>query len=268
MTADIVAAIRPHRARLDIHPIYDAIATPEDLRVFMAHHVYSVWDFMSLTKFLQGILAPVRVPWVPVGDPLVRRFVNEIVLEEESDEGIPGSAATPQFISHFELYCHAMAEAGADPGPARAFVAIAGESGIAAALDAGLAPQPAAAFTRATFAFIDAARPHAAAAAFAMGREHIIPGMFRSLLARMRLDAGAAPAFHHYLRRHIHLNGIAELKGLGFAVFFGGLYRNLELRQFVFLQAEQRGGSQVAPLLFRIKMDFVFTQRHFVREIQ
>lgn len=43
-------------------------------------------------------------------------------------------------------------------------------------------------------------------AAFAVGREHIIPAIFRALLAKMGIDAKTAPAFHFYLERHIHLD--------------------------------------------------------------
>tara|TARA_R110002124_G_scaffold176026_1_gene343943 strand:- start:34046 stop:34240 length:195 start_codon:yes stop_codon:yes gene_type:complete len=36
------------RDRLSDHPIYTSVATPRYFRVFMQHHAYSVWDFMSL----------------------------------------------------------------------------------------------------------------------------------------------------------------------------------------------------------------------------
>jgi hypothetical protein len=49
------------RARLDRHPIYESLCSTEDLRVFMAHHVYLVLDFMSLIKYLQHAVAPAPV---------------------------------------------------------------------------------------------------------------------------------------------------------------------------------------------------------------
>ena len=97
----------------------------QDVQRFMAHHVYSVWDFMSLLKTLQQRIAPASSPWTPVGGATVRRFINEIVLEEESDEGLPDANGDKTYASHFELYCQAMNEVGADPAGALEFVEIA-----------------------------------------------------------------------------------------------------------------------------------------------
>jgi hypothetical protein len=194
------------REKLAQHPVYQRVQDMAALRVFMEHHVYPVWDFMSLVKYLQGVVAPTTLPWVPRGDAAVRRFINEIVLEEESDEGVPGQATPFNYASHFELYCAAMVEVGADPGPARAFVKHAATDGIEAALKVQPVPEPARAFMGTTFGFIASGKPHVVAAAFSLGREHVIPGMFRALLARMGVDRAQAPAFHYYLERHIHLD--------------------------------------------------------------
>jgi hypothetical protein len=73
-------------------------------------------------------------------------------------------------------------------------------------LASGLAPVPSAAFNRVTFGFIDSGKAHAVAAALSLGREHIIPAMFRALLQRMAVSETQAPIFHYYLNRHIHLD--------------------------------------------------------------
>jgi len=199
----IVAKLAP---QLDQHPLYAAVQTLDDLRHFMAQHVYSVWDFMSLLKCLQGHIAPTTLPWKPRGSGEVRYFINQIVVGEECDDGLPDVNGQPTHTSHFELYCDAMREIGADPAPAIRFVEVAAARGIDAALALYIAPPAAAAFMRSTFGFIDSGKPHVVGAAFALGREHIIPNMFRALLAKMGIDAHAAPAFHFYLERHIHLD--------------------------------------------------------------
>ena len=192
-----------HQTRLNGHPVYAMLRTVDELRRFMEHHIYSVWDFMSLVKSLQAAVAPTRVPWRPDGDPALHRFINSIVLEEESDLG---DADGTTFLSHFELYCAAMREIGADPGPALCFIERVGARGIAAALDEGEIPEPAREFMRTTFAFIASGKTHVVAAALAHGREHVIPGMFRAVLRELGVAEAQAPRFHFYLKRHIHLD--------------------------------------------------------------
>jgi hypothetical protein len=201
-----VSAIAGLRDELNCHPVYGFVKNLDDARAFMRHHVYSVWDFMSLLKYLQRHLAPTSQPWTPLGNPSVRRFVNEIVMEEESDLGLPDKHGNNTYASHFELYLQAMQDIGADTKSARDFVAIAGRDGVAKALTSGLAPAPAKKFMESTFRFIATDKPHVVAAAFALGREHIIPGMFRALLRQLEVTKDEAPAFHYYLDRHIHLD--------------------------------------------------------------
>ncbi|MFZ0107366.1 MAG: DUF3050 domain-containing protein, partial [Thiobacillus sp.] len=191
------------RVKLEAHPIYASVRTLDDLRVFMQHHVYSVWDFMSLIKYLQNEVAPARWPWTPQGDASVQRFINELVLEEETDVALPGSEG---HTSHFMLYLAAMREIGADADMPARFVARVAEQGIDAALGSGLAPAPSAAFTRSTFDFLASGKPHTVAAALALGREHVIPSMFRAFLSRMGVSEAEAPSFHYYLNRHVHLD--------------------------------------------------------------
>ena len=98
------------------HPMYAALDSGHAIRTFLEHHVFAVWDFMSLLKSLQRNLTCVEVPWVPTGPTGSRRLINDIVLVEESDERGSG------FISHFELYLDGMAEAGADTSVIDAFI--------------------------------------------------------------------------------------------------------------------------------------------------
>lgn len=190
------------KRQLEEHPVYAAVVEIEDLRCFMAHHVYSVWDFMSLIKYLQSVIAPSTFPWVPAGDASVRRFINELVLEEESDR----SNVSGGFASHFELYQTAMKEIGADTRPSAEFVATVAGEGIARALSLPQVPEPSRRFTTTTFDFINSNKPHCVASALALGREHIIPCMFRSILDKIGVSGEQAPVFHFYLNRHVQLD--------------------------------------------------------------
>ncbi|MDO8208433.1 MAG: DUF3050 domain-containing protein [Gallionella sp.] len=197
------------KTRLDQHPLYASVRTLDDLRCFMEHHVFPVWDFMSLLKYLQGEIAPAGMPWLPTGNTdttSVQRFINEIVLGEETDEGLPDAMGNPTFISHFDLYLGAMEEVGADTRPVRAFLKMVKKHGIAEALQHADIPAPSRRFMASTFGFLVTDKTHVVAAAFALGREQVIPGMFRALLADMGISKEKAPLFHYYLERHIHLD--------------------------------------------------------------
>ena len=104
--------LRPLRERLVTHEVYTRIEILPDVAIFMEHHVFAVWDFMSLLKALQRLLTCVAVPWIPWGERTSRRLINELVLGEESDE-VTGSG----YVSHFELYRDVMVECGADTAP-------------------------------------------------------------------------------------------------------------------------------------------------------
>jgi Protein of unknown function (DUF3050) len=199
ITSDIIVSFKE---QLESHPIYEAVSTIDDLQCFMEHHIYSVWDFMSLIKYLQSTVAPTTYPWTPRGEGSVRRFINELVLEEESDE----TNEAGEYSSHFELYHKAMGEIGADISASSDFIKVVQEQGINEALALPGVPEASRTFTSTTFQFIQNNRPHEVAAALALGREHIIPCMFRSILDKIGVSENEAPIFHFYLNRHIHLD--------------------------------------------------------------
>jgi len=200
---ELQAQLQPARQRMVDHTLYRRIQSLDDLRVFMAHHVFAVWDFMSLLKALQRDLTCTTLPWVPTGNPATRRLINEIVLEEETDLDPEGRAT-----SHFELYLRAMREAGADTAPAeRLLAALAEGASVPAALAAAQAPAAVQEFVKQTFAVIAAGQPHAVAAAFTFGREDVIPDMFRHLVADLgQRFPGQLDTFIYYLNRHIELD--------------------------------------------------------------
>jgi hypothetical protein len=166
----------------------------------MRSHVFAVWDFQSLLKALQRKMTCVQVPWLPTADPEARRFVNEIVLDEESDEA-PGGA----FLSHFELYLRAMQDCGADARPIRGFLGdLCQGRHLGEALARPDVPRGVPAFVRCTMTLARSGQPHRIAAAFAYGREEVIPAIFRRVVDRL---ADVVPqrwsTFRYYLERHI-----------------------------------------------------------------
>jgi len=199
--SDAIAA--PRQALLQ-HGLYARLRTVEDMRLFMEHHIFAVWDFMSLLKALQGHLTCVQPPWIPTGNARTRRLVNEIVLGEESDITPDGRT-----VSHFELYLQAMEEAGANTGQALAFVErLGGSSDVESALAAIEVPDFVVAFVRHTFQVIHGGKPHEIASAFTYGREDLIPDMFGELVAQLQRDfPGRFDTFRYYLDRHIELDG-------------------------------------------------------------
>ncbi|WP_194911948.1 DUF3050 domain-containing protein [Catenulispora rubra] len=193
--------ITPARNEVVGHALYARLRDTESIRTFLEHHVFAVWDFMSLLKSLQRNLTCVAVPWVPTGPTGSRRLINDIVLVEESDELRGG------FISHFELYVAGMAEAGADTSTIEAFIALlrAGAT-VEAALAEAEVPAPAAAFVALTWDIVVAAPIHCQAAAFAFGREDLIPDMFQQVVT-VNETVGGLDTFVDYLARHIEVDG-------------------------------------------------------------
>ncbi|WP_304543331.1 DUF3050 domain-containing protein [Sulfurimonas microaerophilic] len=199
--------IAEYREKLAQHPVYAAVQNMDDLTVFMQHHVYSVWDFMSLAKYLQNCFAPSQTPWMPRANTDVQRFINDIILEEETDLGLPLADGTQTYSSHFELYTQAMEEVSIGSSQnVYAFLENVQRTSVETTLQTEIAPLASCEFMQTTFGFINSDKPHLIAAAFALGREHIIPKMFRALLEKMAIKREDTQVFHYYLERHIELD--------------------------------------------------------------
>jgi hypothetical protein len=194
-------AVEPTRRQVIHHPLYRSLDSLDAVVMFMENHVFAVWDFMSLLKTLQRRLTCVEVPWVPTELRGSRRLINDIVLVEESDELGSG------FISHFELYVNGMRQAGADTAAIEAFVSMLRHGKpVLSSLKEARAPERAVEFVTTTWEFIEQAPAHCQAAAFAFGREDLIPDMFDQVAALNQESGDRLSTFVDYLRRHIQVD--------------------------------------------------------------
>jgi hypothetical protein len=196
--------LAPLKTALLNHPVYHEIDCLESLHVFMEHHVFAVWDFMSLLKTLQRMLSCVEVPWLPGDNILGCRFINEIVVAEESDSDGQGG-----FVSHFELYRRAMKQCGANTTAIDGFLAGLRQGlPLPAALEAARVEPSARTFVQQTFETIQAGNLCAIASAFTFGREDLLPALFQRMVDELNIEArGGLDIFRYYLNRHIGLDG-------------------------------------------------------------
>lgn len=195
--------IQPLRQDLLDHPIYRQLRGLDGLRLFMEHHVFAVWDFMSLLKALQREICGVSVPWIPSENSHTCRFINEIVLGEESDEDGQGG-----YTSHFELYRSAMQQCGASTATVDEFVNVVqqGEPVVSALRRANVG-EPVSRFVSQTFEIIESNDICAIASVFTFGREDLLPSVFRKIVEGLNAETqGRLERFRYYLDRHIQLD--------------------------------------------------------------
>ncbi|TPG60011.1 DUF3050 domain-containing protein [Ewingella americana] len=197
----------------------NAINSLEDLAVFMHSHVFAVWDFMCLAKTVQNHIAPTGTGWKPRNTQLTR-FINEMILGEESDQfKLDGVEYT---MSHFEMYLAAMQEViNLLPDSSRAhfqslfnkipeqiysmYIWFSMTKDSPFPEDTGISEE-ARDFMTVTRKFCFSAS-YVAAAAFAYGRENLIPTMFDKVLDQLTINNLKVPFFKKYLERHIELDG-------------------------------------------------------------
>ncbi|MCA9092222.1 MAG: DUF3050 domain-containing protein [Planctomycetaceae bacterium] len=200
---EIETILDPLRQQLLQHPVYDRLDSLDSLHVFMRHHVFAVWDFMSLLKALQQRMTCVSIPWLPPENREACRLVNEIVLGEESDLDPHGNPA-----SHFDLYLQSMRQCSADPSWITNFIdQLRSSDSFTTVLDRSPLPDSIHSFVRNTFSIIDSGDVCRIASAFTFGREDLLPSVFQRIVEH--LDAGhdgVLSNFRYYLDRHIQLD--------------------------------------------------------------
>ena len=196
--------LNPIREALLNHRVYNEMDRLDALRIFMEHHVFAVWDFMSLLKLLQQQLCCVGVPWLPSADSQACRFINEIVLAEESDEDGRGG-----FASHFELYHRAMKQCGANTSSIDGFLSDCRQGvPLQDALASSTVPEAAKHFVEQTFQIMGTSDLCVMVSAFTYGREDLLPDVFQRIVDELNVEAGGQlEDFKFYLERHIGLDG-------------------------------------------------------------
>lgn len=205
MIREINDSLKPLTSQLIDHSLYQKINSPEQLQIFMEHHVFAVWDFMSLLTALQEKLTKTTNPWLPVGNPETRYLINEIVLAEETDINISGKRQ-----SHFEMYLDAMTAAGAQKNHIEEFlVQVNHGTDIFLIIATSKLPVSIKQFLKHTFEVVYSREPHKIASAFTFGREGLIPGMFSSIIEKVQQNFPKKDLslFKYYFDRHIELDG-------------------------------------------------------------
>ena len=196
--------ILAYKEQLLQHSLYNEIKTVEDLNCFLEHHVFAVWDFMSLLKALQAKLTCTTTPWLPVGNPEIRYLINEIVVAEETDVDQNGNRK-----SHYELYLDAMEALGADTLPIQNFLNdVETTKNIFVSIKHSDLHPNVKAFLDFTFRVIEEGDSHQIAAAFTFGREDLIPEMFTAILKKFQAnfpDKDLSKLIY-YFERHIELD--------------------------------------------------------------
>ncbi len=197
--------IAPLREELLNHSLYNDLESLEHINIFMEQHIYAVWDFMSMVKWLQRKLTCTEVPWVASkANGQTQRFINEIVLAEETDTDRHG-----EIKSHFQMYVDAMEQSGADPSKALDFIkSVNGKKDVVTFLKQNFLPGKVIPFLDFTFGLLQEGKAHKIAAAFTFGREDLIPDMFLTLVKKINQGEGnKLDGLIYYMERHIEIDG-------------------------------------------------------------
>jgi hypothetical protein len=190
--------------------MYSSINDLEDIKSFMENHVFAVWDFMSLLKSLQRSLTCVSVPWMPRKNSKIVNFINQIVVEEESDD--LGTKNPDNAISHYELYIKSMHELKASPGPIIHLTSqISRGKHWKEALNTTQStyheiPSSTFNFVENTFDICENGKIHEVASSFFFGRENPIPFMYINMIKNFDEKKISCKNFRTYLERHIEID--------------------------------------------------------------
>lgn len=185
---------------LNNHQVYDLMNTLNDVREFMEQEALIAWGYMSLLKALQLQLTGTAVPWMPSANATVCRFINETVLNEESDFNLEHR---PQ--SSFEMFLESMLELEADVFAITGFMHEAHNlESLFLTLKHEKLSQPVRDFLEHTFNLIEENKPHAIASALAYGRAGFAPDRLKAVVEQADEQSRKNfPRLLHFLQRRL-----------------------------------------------------------------
>jgi hypothetical protein len=199
----ITQNLKPLKNRLLNHSLYSKIKDVDDLNIFSNAHVYAVWDFMSLLKFLQINLTSISIPWFPSKNTTTAKLINEIVAGEETDEDQEG-----QPVSHFEMYIDSIEEFGLNTSE---IINNLNTLNNIETIDKDIEKLDIKSyvkdFLKFTFSVIKRGKIHEVASVFTFGREDLIPDMFIPLIEGINSENNDLNKLIYYFKRHIEVDG-------------------------------------------------------------
>jgi hypothetical protein len=200
-------SLAPLQTKINHHTLLHNITTQADIQCWMSHHVFAVWDFVCLIKALASRIIPQQTPWLPAKDTDSVYLMQQILLEEESDQSPSGKHA-----SHFLWYLSAMAECGTNTGSIKTLLhALESGQNNTWALSHCPIPKPAQRFLKHTFSLFDQPT-ETIAAAFVYGREAMTAGLFAALQQQIQThQIPHCELLSGYLSRHITLDSEEHL---------------------------------------------------------
>lgn len=207
----LLERVRPYQSALHQHQLYGQLNTLAAIRCFMSAHVFAVWDNMLLLKTQQQRLTCVTTPWCPPEDAIAARLINEIILDEESEEIAPG-----QYMSHVQFYMAAMEEIGADTQAICSLLdRLQNGEPLETALHfsttiPGSSVSPAIReFVLHTWKICQGSTP-AVVASFLLAREAIVAPLFTQILKQLQSveisDPSSCRLLRAYCQRHLHVD--------------------------------------------------------------
>ena len=200
---NIIRNLEPLKDRLRNHSLYSKIKDVDDLKTFSNAHVYAVWDFMSLLKFLQVNLTSISIPWFPSKNTTTAKLINEIVAGEETDEDQKG-----QPVSHFEMYIDSLEEFGLNTTEIiNNLNTLNNIETIDKDIDNLNIKSYVKDFLKFTFSVIKRGKIHEVASVFTFGREDLIPDLFIPLIEGINSENNDLDKLIYYFKRHIEVDG-------------------------------------------------------------